>query len=89
MRSATAMMPASKRREVSPESFPANGEQLNFDLGCTDSQGSHVIVTSKLCHLHPPAGIVSRARILVSEDGTFHFQVLLISKEESKVYGFV
>ena len=76
-----AVMAAStspKRRAVSTEGFPAilasagkkkYGDQLNFELGYTD-QGSHVTVTSKFCHLHPPAGIVSRTRI---KDGTFTF----------------
>ena len=91
-----AVMAAStspKRRAVSTEGFPAilasagkkkYGDQLNFELGYTD-QGSHVTVTSKFCHLHPPAGIVSRTRIVVSEDGTFTFQVLLCCKENGKL----
>ncbi len=69
MTDTNAAIPASKRRVVSPGAGKVKyGEELNFELGCTDSQGSHVIVTSKLCHLHPPAGIVSRTRIVVSED---------------------
>ena len=62
------------------------GDQLNFELGYTD-QASHVTVTSKFCHLHPLAGIVSHTRIVivVSEDGIFTIQVLLCCKEDGKL----
>ena len=33
------------------------------------------------CHWHPPAGCISQTRIVVHENGTFYFQVLLRSKE--------
>ena len=46
---------------------------------------SHTVVTSKICHYHPPAGIISRTRVVVYEDGNFCFQVLLQSKETGKL----
>ena len=60
------------------------GEDLNFELSCTESHDL-VIVSSKLCHFHPPAGLASRTRINVTEDGVFDFQVLLLSKEKGKL----
>ena len=39
------------------------GDHLNFEIGCT-SKGYHLIVGCKLCHLHPPAGSISRTRIV-------------------------
>ena len=61
------------------------GEALNFQLGFSALGGSHVAVSSKLCHFHPPAGTISRARVIVQEDGNFNFQILLQSKESGKL----
>lgn len=78
-----------KRRNTSTGGFPEVLSQtcqekyeaeLNFQLKYS-SAGSHIVVTSKLCHFHPPAGIISRARLVVHEDGSFEFQVLLQCKE--------
>ena len=78
------------KRVPPPESFPAilaragqekYGDMLNFEIGYTPGKGYHVIVGCKVCHWHPPAGSVSHARIVVYEDGSFYFQVLLQSKE--------
>ena len=78
------------KRVPSPESFPAilaqagqekYGDLLNFEIGYTPSKGYHVTVGCKVCHWHPPAGSISRTRIVVYEDGIFYFQVLLRSKE--------
>ena len=32
-----------------------------------------------MCHWHPPAGAVSRTRVVVHADGSFYFQVLFQS----------
>ena len=83
------------KRVPPPKSFPAilarTGQEkysdlLNFDLGCTTSKGYHILIGCKVCHhlcchWHPPAGSVSRMRIVVYKDGSFYFQVLLRSKE--------
>ena len=60
------------------------GGKLNFETGESE-KGTHVQVTSILCHHHPPAGTISRTRLLVYEDGTYCFQVLLLSKEDGKI----
>ena len=84
-------MSACKKRKISEGGgFPAilsragKEEDLNFELSCTESHDL-VIVSSKLCHFHSPAGLVSRTRIVVTEDGAFDFQVLLLSKEKGKL----
>ena len=78
------------KRVPPPDNFPAilagagqekYGNRLNFEVGCTFSKGHHVIVSCKVCHWHPPAGSISRTRVVVYEDGSFYFQVLLRSKE--------
>ena len=80
-------VPSAKR--IDSDNFPAvlaragqkrYGCLLNFETGYT-TKGPHVIVTCKSCHWHPPAGTISRTRIVVHEDGTYYFQVLLHSKE--------
>ena len=55
------------------------GESLNFCVRHTVTKGSHLLVDSKLWHWHPPAGSTSRIRLVVNEDGSFDFQVLLRS----------
>jgi hypothetical protein len=76
------------------DSFPAilsragqekYGDLLNFEIGYTISKGCHLIVGCNVCHWHPPAGSVSRTRIVVQEDGAFSFQVMLHSKEVGKI----
>ena len=78
------------KRVPPPENFPTllaragenkYGGLLHFEVGYTVSKGHHLIVGSKVCHWHPPAGTISRARIVVYEDRSFYFQVLLRSKE--------
>ena len=78
------------KRVPPPDSIPAilaqagqekYDDHLNFEVGYTTSKGYHVIVGSKMCHWHPPAGSISRTRTVVHEDGSFYFQVLLRSKE--------
>ena len=73
-----------------PDKFPAilafagqekYGDVLNFKIGYTTLKGYHIILSSKVCHWHPPAVSMSRIRIVVHEDGNFYFQVLLRSKE--------
>ena len=84
-------VPSAKR--IDSDNFPAvlaragqkrYGCLLNFETGCT-TKGPHVIVTCKSCHWHPPAGTSSRTRIVVHEDGTYYFQVLLHSKETGRM----
>ena len=60
------------------------GGQLIFDIGYS-SKGRHVIVSSKSCHWHPPAGVMSRTRLVVQEDGYYYFQVLLLPKDDGKI----
>ena len=61
------------------------GEYLNFRVGRTLTKGSHLLVDSQRWHWHPPAGSTSRIRLVVSEDGSFDFQVLLRSKQAGKI----
>lgn len=86
------LLPSSKR-EPPKDSFPLllsragrerYGELLNFDMG-NSCKGYHVIITCKLCYWHPPAGAVSRTRVVVQEDGHYYFQVLLLTKEEGTI----
>ena len=86
-------MSAAKKVPGDTDSFPAilsragrekYGEVLNFEVGYT-TKGCHLIVRCSACHWHPPAGPVSRTRIVVYEDGAFIFQVLLYSKEVGRV----
>lgn len=88
------MMSEAKKRNTSTGGFPEvlsqscqekYGEELNFQLGYSSTGGSHIIVSSKLCHFHPPAGTISCTRLMVHEDGSFNFQVLLQSKEAGKL----
>ena len=75
-----------------PDKFPAilaragqekYGDVLNFEVSYTTSKGYHVMVGSKVCHWHPPAGSISRSKIVVHEDGSFYFQVLLRARVTS------
>ena len=58
---------------------------LNFDVGYTATKGSHLIVGCKVCHWHPPAGSISRTRVVVHEDRSYFFQVLLREKNSGKL----
>ena len=57
------------------------GEVLNFELGCTANKGRHLLVSCKVYHWHPPAGSISRKRLVVQEDNSFSFQVMFHCKE--------
>ena len=58
------------------------GEILNFELGCTAiNKGRHLLVSCKVYHWHPPAGSISRKRLVVQEDNSFSFQVIFHCKE--------
>ena len=54
---------------------------LNINTAYTATKGSHLTVTCKLCHWHPPVGAISRTRLVIHEDGSFYFQVLLDMKQ--------
>ena len=59
--------------------------RLQFDVGRTVTKGAHVIVGCKVCHWHPPAGSISRTRVVVHEDRSFFFQILLRTKTSGKL----
>ena len=44
-----------------------------------------LVCSQNTLHSHPPAGLVSRARIIVSQCGTYEFQVLFITKDKGTV----
>ena len=81
MQNAKKMPPPDKFPAILAQAGQKYSDVLNFGVGYTTSKGYHIIVGSKVCHWHPPAGSISRTRIVVHEDGTFYFQVLLCSKE--------
>ena len=83
-----------KKRAPSTEGFLAvlarkgqekYGELLSFDVGYTTTKGLHLIVGCKVFHWHPPAGSISRLRLVVYDDESFYFQVMLHSKEIGRI----
>lgn len=44
---------------------------------CCSSRGEYLVIYQRALHDHPPAGLMSRARILVSKYGEYELQVLL------------
>ena len=63
-----------------PECFP----DLSFVLG-TCSAGNTLCISRRDLHQHPPAGLISRARIVITEDKKYDFQVLLRSKDSGYI----
>ena len=53
---------------------------------CMDEQGNSALMCSRReLHNHPPLGLISRARIVVNQDGVYNFQVVLFSKEQGSI----
>ena len=60
-------------------------DKLQFDVVSTDKQARLLVVGCKTFHWNPPAGFLSRTRVLVHEDRSYFFQVLLKSKQVGEI----
>ena len=60
-------------------------DKLQFDVVSTDKQARLLVVGCKTLHWNPPAGFLSRTRVLVHEDRSYFFQVLLRSKQVGEI----
>ena len=58
---------------------------LNFVVGCSEQDDHHLIVEKVKLHCHPPAGYVSRLRLIVNEAWKYDLQVLLSSSETGQL----
>ena len=74
--------------ELSLEALFRRGQErfpdLSFVLGSC-SAGNTLSVSQRDLHQHLPAGLISRAMIVITEDKKYDFQVLLRSKESSYI----
>ena len=65
------------------------GKQHYPDLAfvsCTNERGDNVLTCSRRdLHDHPPVGLVSRVQIVVDQDGSYDFQVVMFSKEKGSI----
>ena len=90
--------PAAAKRATSNEATLTNtrlieagrekfANQLSFDVAATADKGreSLLVVACKVFHWHSPAGFISRARLVVHEDRSFFFQVLLRSLQAGTI----
>ena len=59
-------------------------DDLNFVL-CSATREKYLLCTQKNLRVCPPAGLVSAARILVSEQGDYEFQVLFQTIKKGKL----
>ena len=60
-------------------------EKLQFDVVSTDKPSRLLVVGCKTFHWHPPAGFLSRTRVIVHEDRSYFFQVLLRSQQSGEI----
>jgi hypothetical protein len=60
---------------------------LSFVLG-NCSAGDTLSISRRDLHQHPPAGLISRVRIVITENKEYDFQVLLRSKESGCIDSF-
>lgn len=58
---------------------------LNFFVGCSEQDNHHLVVEKVNLHYHPPAGYVSRLRLIVNEEWKYYLQVLLSSTETGQL----
>lgn len=68
---------------VAASSFP----ELSITLcsSATQSSPAYLVCTRKTLHDHPPAGLISRVRVVISESGEYELQVLYRSVEKGVV----
>jgi hypothetical protein len=68
---------------VAASSFP----ELSITLysSATQSSPAYLVCTQKTLHDHPPAGLVSRVRVVISESGEYELQILFRSVEKGVV----
>ena len=52
---------------------------------CSSSLTQHLIIHQRLLYNHPPAGLLPRARIVVSREGDYELQILLKTIERGTV----
>ena len=57
---------------------------LSFTLGVCNL-GACLSIERRDLHCHPPAGLISRVRIVVREDGSFEFEVVMRLKESGSI----
>ena len=78
------MLPLNKLYTRGSEAY----QDLNFMLCATHQEPKkYLLCTQKNLRVCPPAGLVSAARILVSEQGDYELQVLLKTIEKGKLLG--
>ena len=53
---------------------------------CTTSTTDYLIIQQRSLYDHPPAGLLPRARILVSQEGHYELQILLKTIEKDIIY---
>ena len=64
--------------------------QAFHDLtSCSSSMTPYLIIHQRSLYNHPPAGLLPRARILVSREGDYELQVLLRTTEKCTIYSEV
>ena len=68
-------------KEAGKQQYP----DLSF-VSCTNEHGDSVLKCSRRdLHSHPPLGLISRVQVVVNQDGTYDFQVVMFNKEKGSI----
>lgn len=67
--------------EVGQNRFP----DLSCCLDSAEEGGRFLVCSRKDLYNHPPIGMINRVRIVISEDGSYDFQVIFCSKEKGTI----